>query len=77
MPAKWILVIVSYKIKKKNYFLKELSFLCEENISLYGWAGISTTGKIWMMYNADTQYRVEGREEAKKQRKKIFFFFNF
>ena len=44
-------------------------------IHLYGGAGISSLGEVGLTQNADAQCTLEGREEAKGQRK--WFMFKF
>ena len=65
--------MVPYKIKEECYLLRSclvdagrmLLFMVEQVFLLMG--------EVWSMHNADTQCMVEGREEAKRQRK--FFIF--
>ena len=66
-----------YKSKKECYLLRShlvdargmLPFMVEQVFLLMG--------EVWPLHDADTQYTVEGREEAKGQRKcfmlKFFF----
>ena len=55
---------------------KELSCRCWENVVLCGWAGIPASGgELIHVWDADTQCRVEGRQEAKGQRSFMFRFF--
>ena len=44
-----------------------------KTIDLYGRAGISATGEVWLTCNADTQCTLEGREEAQRGREKFYF----
>ena len=47
-----------------------------ENVVLYGWPSISAEMKVWSMHDADTQGTVEGRDEAKEQKKTFMFKFS-
>ena len=58
------------KKKGRNVVLKELSSVLE-SVALYGWAGISASGQVWLLLNWDTHCTVEGREEAKGQRDSV------
>ena len=42
---------------------------------LYGYAGTSAMGEVWLILNADAQFILEGREEAQQTGKKMFNFF--
>ena len=54
-----------YRIEKGMLSSKEL-FL---KINLYGGAGISALGKIWLTHSAEAQCTLEGKHEANGQRK--------
>ena len=54
------------KKKGKECCLKGVVFLVLESVALYGWAGISASGWVWLLLNWDTHWAVEGREEAKR-----------
>lgn len=64
-----------YKIKKECYPLRNCLVGARRMIMVYGRAGTSADGEVWLMHSADMQCMVEGREETKGQRK--FFMFKF
>ena len=39
---------------RRNGIFKELPCWCWENVAPYGWVGVSATGEVWWMPNADT-----------------------
>ena len=38
---------------------------------MVGWVFLRM-GEVWLMHNVDTQYKLEGREEIKGQRKNFY-----
>ena len=43
---------------------------------LYGYAGTSAMGEVWLILNADAQFILEGREEAQQTGKKKCLIFS-
>lgn len=62
------------KKKRKECCLQGAVLLVLESVALYGWAGISANGQVWLRLNWDTQCTVEGREEAKRAERVCFNF---
>ena len=61
---------------KGMFSSKELHACSQKKKSdLYGWVGISAIEEVWLTHNADTQWTLEGREEASGQRKSFLFKF--
>ena len=50
-----------------------MSAVKRREIELYGWVGISASGVVWLMHNADVQCTVKGREEAQMGRENIMY----
>ena len=44
----------------------------KRKIHLYGGAGISALGEVWLRHNADAQCTPEGREEAQMGRENFY-----
>lgn len=53
-----------------------MSAVKRREIELYGRVGISATGVVWLMHNADVQCTLEGREEAQMGRENIMYKFS-
>lgn len=53
-----------------------MSSVKRREIELYGRVGISATGVVWLMHNADVQRTLEGREEAQMGRENIMYKFS-
>lgn len=66
-----------YRTKKENYLPRSYEAKRRE-IELYGWADISSVGEVWLMYDPDVQWTLEGREEAEigKEKKPMFKLFS-
>lgn len=64
------------RLRKECYLLRNyIAVTRRRKIDLYSWAGFSAIGKFWLTHDANAQCTLEGREEAKGQRKS--FMFNF
>ena len=53
-----------------------MSAVKRREIGLYGRVGISATGLVWLMHNADVQHTLERREEAQMGRENIMYKFS-
>lgn len=63
-------------LRKEYYLLRNyMAGMGRRKIDLHGWAGISASGEVWLTHNACVQCPLEGKEEAKAQRKGFINFF--
>ena len=64
-----------YKIKKKCYLSRSCLVDTRRMLLFMAEQLFLPAGEIWLMHKADTQCSVEGKEEAKGQKR--FFMFKF
>lgn len=74
VQGKWWVIMNPSGLRKKCCLLRSyMAGTRRRKIDLYGSVDISALWGVWLTHNADAQCTLEGREEAKRQRKSFMF----